>query len=142
MNLTQTPKIAHLDTKKSETTLELGQKQNPKIEEGPEYKTFSSLTLLNAEYFYNYLTRGRAQSSPPSNRPKNQGLRITHGWTLKYRQLLGSRKKWGRSAQNWARTDEIKISPKMSKITISRNLLFEICYPNYFVGPSRLKGDQ
>ena len=53
------------------------------------------LTLLNAGYFYNYLTRGGAQSSPPSNRPKNKGLRINHGWTLRYRQLLGGREKNG-----------------------------------------------
>ena len=40
-----------------------------------------------------------------------------------------SRKKWGQSPKNWARAAEIKISAKMSKITISRNLLFENCYP-------------
>ena len=56
------------------------------------------------------------------NQPKNQGFGVNHGRTLKYRQLLGSRKKWGQSPQNWARTVEIKISAKMSKIAISRNL--------------------
>ena len=29
-----------------------------------------SLTLLNAGYFYNYLTRGGEQSSPPQIEPK------------------------------------------------------------------------
>ena len=53
------------------------------------------LTLLNATYFYNYLTRGGAQSSSPLKSTKNQGLRVKHGRTLKYRQLLGSRKKLG-----------------------------------------------
>ena len=54
-----------------------------------------SLNLLNATYFYNYLTRGGAQSSSPLKSTKNQGLRVKHGRTLKYRQLLGSRKKLG-----------------------------------------------
>ena len=52
-----------------------------------------SLTLINATYFYNYLTRGGAQSSSPLKSTKNQGLRVKHGKTLKYWQLLGSRKK-------------------------------------------------
>ena len=34
------------------------------------------LTLLNATYFYNYLTRGGAQSSSPLKSTKNQGLRV------------------------------------------------------------------
>ena len=33
-------------------------------------------------------------------------------------KLLGSKKKLGQSPQNWARTVEIKISAKMSKIVI------------------------
>ena len=45
------------------------------------------LTLINAAFFYYYLTRGGAQSSAPSNRPKNRGLGVKHGRTLKYRQL-------------------------------------------------------
>ena len=53
------------------------------------------LTLLYAGYFYNNLTRGGAQSSSPLKSTKNQGLRINHGRTLKYSQLLGSRKKMG-----------------------------------------------
>ena len=51
------------------------------------------LTLLNASYFYYYLTRGRGgRNHPPSKRPKNHGLRVNHGRTLQYRQLLGAKK--------------------------------------------------
>ena len=39
-------------------------------------------------------------------------------YTSKYRQLLGSKKKWGQSPENWDRTVEIKMSAKMSKIVI------------------------
>ena len=74
-----------------------------------------------------------------SNQPKNQGLRVKHGRTLKYRQVLSSRKKWGQSPQNWARNVEIKISAKTPKIAISRNLLFEICYPLNLKGVAMTK---
>ena len=50
-------------------------------------KVYFVLTLINAAFFYYYLTRGGAQSSAPSNRPKNRGLGVKHGRTLKYRQL-------------------------------------------------------
>ena len=50
------------------------------------------------------------------------------------RQLLGSRKKWGQSPQNWACAVEIKISAKMSKIAILRERLvfknFDLVYEN------------
>ena len=36
-------------------------------------------------------------------------------YTSKYRQLLGSKKKWGQSPQNWARTVETKFQPKCRK---------------------------
>ena len=49
---------------------------------------------------------------------------------------------WGQSPPKWARTVEIKISAKMSKITISRNFLFEIYYRIDFVGPPRLNRDR
>ena len=65
------------------------------MEEEVKLKFFELLTLINAAYFHNNLTRRGAQSSSPSNRPKNQGLRKNYGRILKYRQLLLSREKKG-----------------------------------------------
>ena len=65
------------------------------------------------------------------NRPKNQGLRINYGRTLKYRQLLGSRKKNG--------VDPPKIGPvplkskfrqKMSNMTTSKIANFDLVHEN------------
>ena len=72
------------------------------------------LTLINAALFY-------YNHHPPSNQPKNQSFRLNHGRTLKYRQLLGSRKKMGSIAPKLGPYRGIKISVKMSKIAISRN---------------------
>jgi len=94
-------------------------------------QTRRRITLLYAGYFYNNLTRGGAQSSSPSNRPKNQGLGINYGRTLKYRQLLDSRKKNG--------VDPPKIGPvplkskfrqKMSNMTTSKIANFDLVHEN------------
>merc|ERR1711873_379419 len=66
---------------------------------------------------------------PPSNQPKNQSFRLNHGRTLKYRQLLDSRKKkWGQSPQNWARTVESKFQPKCRKSRFFTN--FDLVHEN------------
>ena len=85
------------------------------------------LTLLNAGYFYNYLTwrGGGGRNHPP--------LKVTQKSGFKDKSLLDPKiqasirqqeKNWGRSAQYWARTDEIKISPKMSNLDIVENREF------------------
>ena len=57
-------------------------------------------------------------------RPNNKGLRINHGRTLKYRQLLGRRKKMGSIRPKLGPYTEIKISAKMSNFDIVENREF------------------
>ena len=82
-------------------------------------------TPFNPTWRGSFLTKfpagGGRNHLHPSNQPKNQIFRLNHGRTLKYRQLLDSRKKMGSIAPKLGPYRRIKISAKMSKIAISRN---------------------
>ena len=88
---------------------------------------FYILTLINAGFFYNYLTRGGGRNHPPPRifdfRTQKSGFK---GTTLKYRQILTSRKK------NWVNTPKIgpvplksKFLPKCRKSRFARNANFQ-----------------
>ena len=104
------------------------------------------LTLINAGFFYNYLTRGGRNHPPPrifDFRTQKLGFK---GFTLKYRQILTSRKKIGsipqklgpyRSNQNFCQNVENRVLREM-QIFKNFDLVHENGSNSVFFGPIHL----